>query len=192
MPSVVSYRFDLVKDFRIVVGSDYQQKWRYYSAPDPGQAIGQIVSIDSATPTYTVKLFTGQILNSILSSDVTAWEIGDFVIVEDSLGVAGIVGPAVLEDISTVTRVHAQIRKNPGSAVLIDFDSENAGNTTLGRIALSPDAVTTMTWDLPAAKSIGIIPGAQYFYDCYFTYAAGPVQRQYGSVEIAPRITRDS
>jgi hypothetical protein len=183
-------RIDLVGNgLRAIVGSEYLQDFRYYAAPPTGQFVGQVVDIPAATPTYSVQIAGGSLLIGIPSLDSTLWAKGDFVLVEQLYGIWKIVNPgaALLEDVSGVTRIHAQVRQMPRNRLIVDLDSDNASDVTKGRIDISPDADTTMTWKIPADLLVG--PGFTYSYDCFFYYGSAKYKRQYGSFEISDTLT---
>jgi hypothetical protein len=187
-------RFDFIGEpHRLTLGSIWVQPLIYFATPDPGQIIGQVIEINSATPTYTVSLINGLILSNITSADSTAWAIGDWIVVEKYLGTNRIANPgeAPLMDVSDVLRVKSEVRTRAGGKVIIDFDSTYTADPTKASITLSPDAATTLRMYCPPITNV---PPAIYEYDLVFYHSNSapydPVIRQFGKFEIVEGITR--
>lgn len=194
MEVVKPKRFDFVgENYRLTLGSIWIQPLIYLATPEPGQILGQVIEIESATPSYTVSLANGLVLKGLLSADAQAWAIGDWVVVEKNLGTYRIANPggADLIDMSDVLRVKAQVRTRSNGKLILDFDSANYGNNSLPWIQISPDAETTIKLRCPPMLNI---PPEVYQYDLVFyhsnTTPFDPVIRQFGNFEIVDGITR--
>ena len=195
MSTCIESRLDLVgEQFRITCGSVYNQLFTFYNAPStPGQFLAEILAVTQVSPSYlyNLQIAGGQALQNIPSLDSTVWVPGNWVIVQQVLGVWKILNPgaAVLEDTTAYTRIHAQVRQFSGNRLIADFDSANYTDLTKGGITIAPSSGITMSWYYPDALSALISPFT-YKYDCFF-YMPARVRRIYGDIEFAPSITQE-
>lgn len=103
-------RFDIIDDnIMIYQGGLWNQPFTNYAIPTMGQYIMEIDDIPSIGK-YSGKIIEGQYLSSISPSDSTVYNIGDYATVNKVYGTWFIVGLAPTEDLSSVTRIHGQIR----------------------------------------------------------------------------------
>lgn len=179
------------KRLRLPLGSYWKQPFMYFSKPDPGQFIGQVIEIPSATPKHNVQLaVNGDVLKEILS-DIVGLAVGDWVIVQRVFSVWKIVALAELEDLSDVLGARMEVRDKSGGKVFLSFDLANSADDALNHIKFAPSA--DISFEVYAIPQFTIPPGI-YKYDLFFYYSAttpfSPVLRQFGDFEVSDSITR--
>lgn len=181
-------QLDLVdKNTMIYQGGLWVQNFTYFAFPSYGQFILEIQEIPEVG-FYSGKVVNGQFLDRITPvNPLDVFVRGDFVVVENILSQWKIVSLASYEDLSDVTRIHMQIKDRPGGVLVKDLDSAS------GSIEIQPTASVSFKLILGDDETI-LIPPFRYRYDIFFFYGTVPVyrvQRQFGSIAVAPQITKE-
>lgn len=167
-------RFDLIDDnIMIYQGGLWNQPFTNYAVPTVGQYIMEVDDIPSIGK-YSGKIIEGQYLSSIIQSGSSSYNVGDYVTVQKIYGTWFIVGLAPTEDLSSVTRIHGQIRMI------------GQGDRVSDNLIQDLDSLTPANWAASTSYSIGqkIAPSTPngFWMICKSNGVSGTVEPTWGSV----------